>query len=380
MKSLDDLTAQCIRCGFCLESCPTFVLSGEETESPRGRIYLARSAAAGTINWQDAKPHLDTCLGCRACETACPSGVKYGEILEQSREIVEQSSPNLIKSKLIDVSTDAKKLKLSGLWPGKRMPGFASRLISSEAPEADIPRPVHRDFPPLINVPEVKEQVWLLEGCAMKVLFPSVHEATKRLLRRLGFQANPLPFECCGALHAHNGHLSEGTLMRSKLLSSLGDSKLVLNSAGCGSWIKEGGSNGVFDLSEFLVENGLIELLRQAQFKAKITYHDACHLAHGQGVREAPRQLLAAIPGAEVVSLPESDMCCGSAGVYNVLQPKRARALLNRKWKNIESTGAQIVVQGNPGCHAWIAQAAREHGGTVEVMHLAEVLEIALSN
>lgn len=371
--SLDDLTAQCIRCGFCLESCPTFVISGEETESPRGRIYLARSAAAGTISWQDAKPHLDTCLGCRACETACPSGVRYGEILEQSREIVELQSKSITKSALLASSTSPALLKLSQLWPSKRLPG--------KGVEVDLPRPSHRDFPELdeSTVPTIKEDVWLLEGCAMKVLFPSVHEATRRLLRRLGFRARPLPVDCCGALHAHNGHLTEGNRMRSKLISSLGGSKLILNSAGCGSWIKDGDSTGTFDISEFLAANGMVELLADARLEANITYHDACHLAHGQGVREAPRLLLGSIPGVNLLPLPESDMCCGSAGIYNVLQPKRARTLLNRKWKNIESTGAQIVVQGNPGCHAWIAQAAREQGGNVEVMHLAEVLELALS-
>ncbi len=389
MSHLTDLTTQCIRCGFCLESCPTFVLTGEETESPRGRIYLARSAEEGKVAWEDAKPHLDKCLGCLACTTACPSGVKYGEILELARDRVGKSIPKkalltgMTKPSLLRV-----QLQLGRLLPGKRVPKLLSQLLSGQAPEAEkptLPTPFH--FPPLqeSDLPPAKGEVYMLEGCAMRVLYPQVHEATRRLLRRVGYTVRQVPQGCCGALHAHNGYLDQAKSMRSDLLSRFpGGLPIVVNSAGCGSWLKDAGTGLVQDASEFLLSGGLVEVLKsritpEGKRGPKVTYHDACHLAHGQGVRSAPRDLLTAIPGVELVELAESDMCCGSAGIYNIAQPKMARNLLERKWRNVDATGAKIVATGNPGCHAWIAQAAREHGDEVRVMHTLEVIELALS-
>lgn len=224
----------------------------------------------------------------------------------------------------------------------------------------------------------------------MRVLYPQVHEATRRLLRRVGFKVREVAQGCCGALHAHNGYLGQAKAMRKDLTARFpGTLPVIVNSAGCGSWLKDGereeGNEGrVFDACEFLHRHGLGKLLRASRQDAgaprgRITYHDACHLAHGQGIRSAPRELLEAIPGVELVELHEADMCCGSAGIYNIAQPQMARELLERKWANIEATGASVVATGNPGCHAWIAQAAREHGQTVEVLHTLEVLERAFS-
>lgn len=387
MSELSDLTAQCIRCGFCLESCPTFIETGQETESPRGRIYLVRSAVEGGLNWDEGvRPHLEGCLGCRACETACPSGVKYGEILEQARSKIENDRPQRSKKLLLDGLTNPGALKmqlaLGKLWPGKRMPGFVSRLLSNQDTELDLPSveaPVK--WPALDNLPPIKGEVYVLEGCVMPVLYGSVGEATNRLLRRLGYQAKLLR-GCCGALHSHNGYLKEGQNMLETLLSGKSENlPLIVNSAGCGSWLKDASSNpNIFDATEFLSAEGLEDLLRSAPpSNIRLTYHDACHLAHGQSVRDQPRQLLSSIPGIEFVELKEADHCCGSAGIYNMMQPKMARKLLNRKWNNVAESKAQIVATGNPGCHAWIAQAAREHGQTVTVMHTLEVLERALS-
>lgn len=229
----------------------------------------------------------------------------------------------------------------------------------------------------------------------MRVLFPNVHVATRRLLRRVGFTVKESNAGCCGALHAHNGHLDESHRMAEQLFHAMpGDLPIIVNSAGCGSFLKESslppapegegakewGSGRVFDASEFLFEQGLAETLgRHARFEKKVTYHDACHLAHGQKVWLQPRELLQDIPGIEFVELEESDRCCGSAGIYNVLQPKLARELLERKWRFIERSGAEVVALGNPGCHAWVAQAAREHGGRVRVLHTLELLEESLS-
>jgi len=456
MKPLDELTAHCIRCGFCLESCPTFILTGEETESPRGRIYLVRSANEGVLEWEHVRLHLDRCLGCRACETACPSGVEYGQISEIARGRLEGLATSRVKKGLLEALTSPGKtrllLKLGGILPGRRLPSVLSKLLSGESAEAD--RPVAQKLealPPLdeADMPPVRGEVYLLEGCVMRVLYPLVHEATRRLLRRVGFVVRETEQGCCGSLHLHAGYLDDARERATNLTATFRDGlPIIVNSAGCGSTMKEyEGLIGdaafaakVFDAAEFLHANGLVDALRGAPglggqdrraspaattspnnqpaehsgrhperraepcevrsegprikphkrqtarslnlspiMRARVTYHDACHLAHGQGVRSQPRELLEAIPGIELVDLKEGDVCCGSAGIYNLTQPKMARELLERKWKNIETTGADIVALGNPGCHAWIGQAARERGGRVKVLHTIEILEAAFS-
>ena len=388
---ISDLASHCIRCGFCLESCPTFVVTGQETESPRGRIYLVRSAVEGKLAWEAAKPHLDLCLGCRACETACPSGVQYGAILELAREEVRKRSGWDAKRFLLKGLTRPSELKwnlaLMRLWPGKRLPRLLSLLLSGKAPEADRPRaPSESSWPPLeeAKLPPVKGEVYLLEGCAMRVLYPRVHEATRRLLRRAGYVVRPSPNAgCCGALHAHNGYLEDAKSMLAKLLEAFPDSELpvVVNSAGCGSWTRDATASDRFvDAAVFLHRSGFADLLSGSKgLGSRLTYHDACHLSHGQQVRAEPRELLKAIPSIEFVELGEADRCCGSAGIYNVVQPEMARTLLDRKWGHVEETAAEIVALGNPGCHGWIAQAAREKGGRVRVLHTMEVLEAAFT-
>lgn len=387
MRSLSDLTSQCIRCGFCLESCPTFVLSGNETESPRGRIYLARTADEGKIEWQQTREAFDTCLGCRACEPACPSGVEYGQILEQARE---QLGASPAVSKLVDRLSDPGKFRLQvalgQLWPGNRVPGFVAKSLSDEPPQADLPRlPKNGDWPPLDEtlLPAVTGEVYILEGCVMRVLYPHVHTALRRLLRRVGFSVRETKAGCCGALHAHSGLSNKAKTKSNQLVESMfGDLPIIVDSAGCGSFMKESRDleHRTFDASEFLLQNGLNARLAESKgLNATVTYHDACHLAHGQRIKDAPRTLIQAIPGIQFVELPESDMCCGSAGIYNLTEPDRARALLDRKWANVASTGAEILVTGNPGCHAWIQQAGQERGGRVQVLHTLDLLEASFS-
>ena len=258
---------------------------------------------------------------------------------------------------------------------GGRVPGIILRQIQHEEGPVTMPTPQVApplDLSDLDHIPVIGE-VDLLEGCVMRVLFPGVHVATRRLLRRLGFEVRERDLGCCGALHAHNGLLDEARRLARALPSDL---QIVVNSAGCGSWMKDSGVPAI-DISEFLVQNGLHDLLAQAKpFEKTITYHDACHLAHGQRVTQPPRQLLRAIPGVQWVDLRESDLCCGSAGIYNVTQPQTALELRNRKWANIEATGAEIVALGNPGCHAWLLQAPE--ASRVQVMHTAELLELVL--
>lgn len=394
MSSLTDLTAQCIRCGFCLESCPTFRLSGKETEGPRGRIYLVRSAEETILDWKDIKQDIDSCLGCRACETACPSGVKYGDIFEAAKDQIEKADPNKTKKLFLTGLTNPTLLEtqimLGKLLPGRRIPELLSKLLSGESPEADLPQKEDdTPWPDLDErrLPAIKGEVALLEGCVMRVLYNPVHEATKRLLRRVGYRTVPVQTTCCGALHAHNGFLEEANKKSKNLFAELDNATpVIINSAGCGSWTKEQNAAineskaNIKDATEFLLANGLKEKLTETSgFNVTLTYHDACHLSHGQGIRNQPRELLRAIPRAEYKELQDADTCCGSAGIYNLTQPKIARQLLDQKWENIETTTAQIVATGNPGCLAWIEQASREHGQRVKVMHTLEVLESSFS-
>lgn len=384
---LEELTTHCIRCGFCLEACPTFTETASEMESPRGRIYLVRSAIEGKLAWEDARPHLDRCLGCLSCETACPSGVEYGAILELARDHL---GTTVARKALLESTTRPGVLKtnlvLSKLLPGTRTPGFVSRLVSGAAPEADLPIPQQvPSLPPVALVP-TRGEVYLLEGCAMRVLFPRVHLATRRLLARLGFKVRETDGGCCGAMHAHSGDLDGAASRAASLARAFSDDiPIVVNSAGCGSTMRDYGhllgdaavGARSVDISPFLLENGLLDLLPSAPgLPLTATYHDACHLAHGQGVRDEPRALLEAIPGLTLVPLTEADTCCGSAGTYNVTQPELARRLLERKWSHVEATGADLVALGNPGCHAWMAQASRERCG-MPVLHTAELLEAA---
>ncbi|MBS1703860.1 MAG: 4Fe-4S dicluster domain-containing protein [Armatimonadetes bacterium] len=395
MHDLEELTTHCIRCGFCLEDCPTFVETGNELESPRGRIYLVRSAIEGKLAWkEDVKPHLDLCLGCRACETACPSAVQYGAILEIARDKIDQTAVSLAKEALLASTTNPTILKaqlaMGKVIGGGKVPGFVSRLLSKQEPEAEMPTSqATPKFPALELDTPVKGEVYMLTGCAMRVLYPRVHECTKRLLRRVGYIVREVEQGCCGALHAHNGDLEGAAKMASALVEALeGDLPVIVDSAGCGSTMKEYGSligeagtafaKRTFDISEFLLTNGLADLLKDAPGLdgKRVTYHDACHLSHGQKITASPRQLISAIPNMEFAELPESMMCCGSAGIYNILQPKMARQLLDRKVGHIQETEADIVATGNPGCHAWIAQGCREQKSAT-VLHTTELLEAA---
>ncbi|MBL8060322.1 MAG: (Fe-S)-binding protein [Chthonomonas sp.] len=376
-RSLEDLTSACIRCGFCLESCPTFQLTGEETESPRGRIYLVRSAQEGKLPWSQVGPHIEKCLGCRACETACPSGVEYGQIFEIAKSNLEPKWwRRALLRQLTDSGKASRQFRLAALLPGRKLPSFLSRLWTGEPTQARIPkRQSPREYPALESRAPFRGQVALLRGCVMDALFPNVHEATRRLLKRCGYGVIDLE-GCCGALNAHSGDLDQARQQFDHLDKSL---IIVTNSAGCGSFLKDSGARA-FDAAEFLYANGLRELIRSAPGLVKrVTYHDACHLAHGQGVRSQPRELIRSIQGITLIELENADRCCGSAGIYNVQQPTMAKQLLDLKWQSIEATGAEILVSGNPGCHAWIEQGCADRRSPVMVLHTMELLEAAFS-
>lgn len=396
---LYERTMKCIRCGFCLEACPTFVLTGCETESPRGRIYLVRSAIENQLAWSDeVQTHLDTCLGCRACEPACPSGVEYGSILEMAREHLEEKklrpwTERFGRKAILRILTSPARLKLqtsiARILGMRKIPEFLSRCIAHAPAEVDLPIPEKAAWP-TTRYPTPSRSVYFLLGCAMRSLFSKTNAATIDLLRRHGCKVlTPRGAGCCGALATHVGQADSGRHFAKKLIDSMPENiPVITNSAGCGSAMKDytrllaadpiytkkaaDFARRVKDFSEYLHEIGLIP--PPASQARKVAYHDACHLAHGQGIRSQPRDLLRAVPNLELIEIVESDRCCGSAGIYNLTQPKLARELLERKWKHIEASKPDVVATGNPGCLAWIRQAAREHNSKIRVEHTAVVL------
>lgn len=371
--TISDIASKCIRCGFCLESCPTFLVTGEETESPRGRIYLIKSADLNQIPWNETRTHVDQCLGCRGCETACPSGVEYGKLLELARGHLQPSPSQQLATELATRPTLLRfHLTIARMFRLKRVPKWLQNKLSQDPGETSLPTAQHqRPFANTVGASD--REIAFLEGCAMRVLFPNVHSASRSLLTITGHAIFAGELGCCGALHAHVGMLSEGRKRAESVGQRAQGRTVVTNSAGCGSWLKECGIP-TQDISE-AIENLDLE---SARWQGTVTYHDACHLAHGQGIIKTPRDLIQAVPGVKYVELAEADLCCGSAGTYNLTQPRMARRLLSRKWEHIERSGAQTVVLGNPGCHAWIAQAAREHRDHIRILHLSEFLEEAL--
>ena len=398
----------CVHCGICLPQCPTYQILGEEMDSPRGRLYLVRAAAEGRL---DITPtftrHLDLCLGCRACETACPSGVPFGRLLEATRGQIERRGRGPARRAL--------ETLIFWLFPHPRRLGPALRLLALyqrsglqslvRALELLRPFPRLRAMEQLLAaVPRVgrlpalvpavgarRGRVGLLTGCVQRLIYPQVNAETARLLSRAGWDVVIPPGQgCCGALHLHGGRLDEFRRLAGALAQAFPEAldHLVVNAAGCGSAIREYGhwlgeaapaaalARKTRDVTELLVEADLP--LRPIE--AVATYHDACHLVHGQGIRSAPRALLARIPGLRLVELPESDLCCGSAGVYNLLEPQMADRLLERKVDNIAATSATLLVAGNPGCLLQIAKGCRARGLAVEVLHPVEVLARALGS
>ena len=398
----------CVHCGICLPQCPTFRVLGEEMDSPRGRIYLMRAAAEGRIGLTPTLArHLDLCLGCRACETACPSGVPFGQLLEATRG-------QLARRGVRAPATDHRALGLalavfphprrlgplvsalrlyqrSGLPRAVRSLGLLAPFKKLRAMEALLPRlPAAGTALPELTRARGKPRgrVGLLTGCVQRFLYPDVNRDTARLLAAAGWEVvAPRGQECCGALHLHAGRIDEFRRMAKRFMAAF-DPELdliVANAAGCGSALKEYGhwlpddAAGAFarkvrDVSEVLVEGEL----PLGELRATVAYHDACHLAHGQRVRSQPRELLKRIPGLTLVELGDGDLCCGSAGVYNLLEPGIAGELGRRQAERIRETGARIVASGNPGCLMQIARHCRALGVDVEVAHPVSLLARAL--
>ncbi len=405
--SMDGLRA-CVHCGICLPQCPTYRVLGEEMDSPRGRVYLMRAAAEGRAELTPGLArHLDLCLGCRACETACPSGVPFGQLLEATRAQLDRKGVRAPESahatlewalsifphpdRLGALLWPLRLYQASGLRTLVRASGMLAPFKRLQAMDALLPRvlPSATPLPELIPARgRARGRAALLTGCVQRFFFPEINLATARLLSAAGWEVVvPRGQGCCGALHLHAGRLDEFRAMARSLMATLGQDvdMVVTNAAGCGSALKEYGhwlgdelaerfAGLVKDISEVLVDADL----PLGELRETVTYHDACHLAHGQRVRAQPRELLRRIPGLTLVDLKDSDLCCGSAGVYNLLEPEMAAELGRRKVERIRETGARIVATGNPGCIMQISQQALEAGLVLEVMHPVTILSHAL--
>lgn len=386
---------RCIHCGFCLEACPTYRETAVELDSPRGRIALMRAVAEGRLPLDEGfTAPVDLCLGCRACETACPSGVPYGRLFEDARAQTATVSPPpwFVRVAMRHLFPHPRRMRAVG-----RLAGVAQKLGLFRwlpQPLRDLALALPRMAPPPAYTPN--GDVLFFHGCVQDAFLGHQNAAVLRVVAATGHTcAAPNEQTCCGALHAHYGD-SEGAraLARRNIAAFEGHSGMIItNAGGCGAHLKEYGhlladdpawaeraaafAARVRDLSEWLLHTGLSALNDVA---LKVTYQDSCHLAHGQKVRSQPRQLIRAIPGVELVEMEGADQCCGSAGLYNLLQHQMAGRILDEKMARVAATGAQTVITSNPGCYMQMRQGVRRHGltGTVDVLSLAELLDRAL--
>ncbi|GIE87136.1 (Fe-S)-binding protein [Actinoplanes regularis] len=411
-----DLVSDCVHCGFCLTTCPTYVLWGEEMDSPRGRIHLIAQGLEGEPLTDSMVTHFDQCLGCMACVTACPSGVRYDRLIEDTRAQVERRHPRGPRDRALRAAIFAlfpypRRLRLlrgplwayqkSGLRSLVARTGLLERLaptlatLDSLAPRLrSVPRPPRR----VAARGTRRAVVGMLTGCVQSAFFPDVNSATVRILSAEGCEVLIPPGQgCCGALSVHNGRRAEAERFARRLIDTFeqtGMDWFVVNAAGCGSSLKEYGelladdpayaaravafAAKVRDLAELLDELGPVA--ERHPLPVTVAYHDACHLGHAQGIREQPRALLRGIPGLELREIADPEICCGSAGVWNVLNPEPAAELGDRKAAAVLATGASLLVTANPGCLMQVAAAIRRQNGKIALAHTAQVLDASLRN
>jgi glycolate oxidase iron-sulfur subunit len=415
-RSLVDYTKtlDCIHCGLCLQTCPTYQLTGVESSSPRGRIALMRGVAEGKVEPDAAyAEELDFCLLCRHCETACPAGVKFGALMEHARSSAPAQAPRGVLARL------ARFVGFRVLLPSRvALDVFAwvarlAQVLGLERLALALWKRVHGDAPTTPRIPPARARralpkssapigaargtAFVLEGCVMPILFGRVNRATVRSLQHLGCEVRPLPGgTCCGSLHAHNGDLEGARALARSLLRAAqpGDTTpIVVNSAGCSAHLKElahlfapdapehaaaaAFGKRVVDFNEFVaarIEERPPDRSIEGAWRGAFTYDDPCHLCHGQGVRAQPRKVLGELPGLRLVPLANSESCCGSAGIYSLLRPADSAAVLEPKLDALVKSGARTLVTANPGCHLqWEAGIARR-GLDVRVVHVAEVV------
>lgn len=400
----------CVHCGFCLPACPTYVQLEDENDSPRGRLVLMRRVLEGAIAADDPSvgAHLDRCLGCRGCETACPSGVPYGELLEATRATLApvRGRPLVVRLVLAAfrapalmrvVWWGARLLRDSGVarWLAPRLPqrlGFPLGMLAATAPH-----PALKNARPRAPLPPGAEPMVMLTGCVMDGLFGHVHDATRRVLARHGAAcASPAGQHCCGALHAHAGDLDGARALARANIAAFERSApapIVVNSAGCGAMLKQYGhllhddpawrtraeavAARTRDLSEVLAERGVRGGATPVPWR--VAHDPPCHQYHAQRVVRPPEQLLAAVPGMTRAPLADADQCCGSAGIYTLVEPEVAQVVLDAKLRQVTASGAEVVATGNPGCHMHIGAGLLQRRLPVTVVHPVELLDASWS-
>ena len=409
---------QCVHCGLCLAYCPTFSELGTEMDSPRGRIFTIKSLAEGRMSLTDSvAKHLLLCLDCRACETVCPAGVPYGRLIEAAKVEIERQQPGALPRRLFRwlnfglllghprllplAAAGARLYQTSGLQRLVRRSGLVKLLPGTlpawEALLPSVPSKAERTPPPRTTLADGprRARVAMLTGCIQAVVFGAHNRATARVLARNGCDVLvPEGQRCCGALNAHGGDHARALAMARQTIDAfeaVAADFVIVNTSGCGAHMKAYGhlladdpayaerakrfAATVRDVAEFLAQEPLRGPLQAVTLTC--TYHDPCHVVHGQKIKSEPRRLLAQIPGLRLVELPESDWCCGSAGIYNLTQPEMATRLLHRKVGHVLETSAEAVVTANPGCILQIQAGLGAHQSPVRVLHLVEILDRA---
>jgi len=372
------LLRDCVHCGFCLPTCPTYELWHEEMDSPRGRIWLMQATVEGTLelNATVAK-HFDRCLGCMACVTSCPSGVQYDRLIELARERVEHDVRRPVSQRLLRTLAFAvlprPKVMRATLPFAKLAPFRAFRELAPPWREAVAP--------PRETEPSGarRARVGLLTGCVQSVLFGEVNRASARVLAAHGYEVT-VPFDgCCGALALHAGRREQGLAMAhraARAFEAAGAEALVTNAAGCGSHLKDAGVDlPVSDISELLAGT---DGPARSPIPLRVAFQDSCHLKHAQRITVEPRALLRSIPALELVEVAEQELCCGSAGIYNLVQPQAARELGDRKGRNVAAAAPDVYASANPGCLLQVSAALRRAGRPLPAVHPVELLDASL--
>jgi glycolate oxidase iron-sulfur subunit len=405
---------ECVHCGLCTASCPTYIETCNENDSPRGRIYLMRAVADGRLAvGPGVREHLELCLDCRACETACPSGVQYGRMIEPFKVALQRSAsagqkPSLLARLILHHVFPYPRRVRAALAPARWFQRLGVLDWATRAGLVRLLPPTLRRMqamlpqlsPPRERLPRVlppfgpkRARVALFVGCVADAIFPETNAATAHVLQQNGCEVVIPPGQaCCGAMHYHSGVEQPALDLARRNISAFGAAEvdaIVVNAAGCGAMLKDYHhilppderdeaarfTAKIKDVSEFLVALGPIA--PRNAIAARVAYHDACHLCHAQQIRSQPRALLAMIPGLELVPLEESEICCGAAGTYNLTQPEMSERLGRRKVEHIEATGAEIVATGNVGCILQIARQIKERGRSIQVAHPVDLLDRA---
>ncbi len=416
-RTFVDLISDCVHCGFCLPACPTYASWGDEMDSPRGRIDLMKGIADGAIALDDtAVSHFDACLGCMACMTACPSGVRYDVLIETTRARIETEHPRsladrLFRALIYSLFPYPGRLRLaalplglyakSGLQALVRRSGVLRFLPARLSQLETLSPPVARErqlqaFYPA-RTATARKRVALIAGCVQRVFFPNVNAATINVLTAEGCDVFvPASQGCCGALSLHGGRAEEAKNFARALIVAFEKENvdaIIINAAGCGSTLKQYGelfsgdpamrgratafAQKVLDINEFL--DDLTPVAVRHPIEARVAYHDACHLAHAQNIRSAPRALLQAIPGLELLEIPQGDQCCGSAGTYNLFEPASAIEIGERKVTNVLSTRPDLLASANPGCTIQIQSLLRGRNVELRAAHPIEILDASIA-